>query len=133
MQDAPDDQPDEFFYQITQAADVDLGGGYRLKVYEDAMEGAYANGAPEKGQEMVFNRFRCVIDCPDLPATRTCMAVCAACHNLLWLACNAATARSPSCMLSVHQAQCPPGVDTFIVVHPPSRCPGRRPRIPLKH
>jgi hypothetical protein len=62
-------KPDELFY-FASSVDYPLPGaasvaaGFTLR-YENAVEGAYADGAIRPGDEMVFQRTRFTIGCPD--------------------------------------------------------------------
>lgn len=58
----PDNFPDEFFYQLA-GADFNLTDGTRVTVGMD-LEGAFANGAPADGDQMVFGRVRIRFDAP---------------------------------------------------------------------
>jgi hypothetical protein len=58
----PDNFPDEFFYQLAGAT-VTLTNGVRATVGLD-LEGAFANGDPAPGDQMVFGRVRIRFDAP---------------------------------------------------------------------
>lgn len=60
----PSNFPEEFFYQLA-AAEVTLESGQTVTIGMD-LEGAFANGAPADGDQMVFGRIR--IRGRDLPA-----------------------------------------------------------------
>src|SRR4051794_28292478 len=60
--------PDEFFYFDSTSVTTNAGPITRLLV-ENNLEGAFANGAPALGDQMVFSRFRVKVDAGLKPNT----------------------------------------------------------------
>src|SRR3954469_1511899 len=65
----PDNFPEEFFYQLA-GAELDFPGGGRA-VLTSGLEGAFANGGPAAGDQMVFARVRVVVKGAPVPAGST--------------------------------------------------------------
>lgn len=67
--------PDEFFYQAHSAELDQEANGFGVR-FEQAVEGAYLNGDPKDGDQMVFQRTRILIHCPNtFPTGVTCECI----------------------------------------------------------